>query len=88
MEYIVGLLIAAVGAAFYYKNKSDKAGVNAILAETRGKDSELAKDQKEVEDSIKDLDDGINKLKKERVEKRKEREGLTRAQRADEWKKN
>ncbi len=82
MEYIVGLIIALAGGLLYYKSRADKASSDAALAETRGRDRELADQQREVERSISEMDAAIADIREER---KKRREAQTDEERAREW---
>lgn len=86
MEYLVGLVIALVCGVFFYKNKADSAEVETNLAETKGRDRELAEQEALIQQAIKDLDDGILTIKKDKLEKDKSRKHLTLKERADEAK--
>ena len=84
MEYLIGIIVALVGGIFYYANKSDKALADKCIAETKGRDRELAERQAEVEQAIKDLDDGIQKMNEERKAQANKYESKTLKERADE----
>jgi len=88
MEYIIGLILMLVGGVFFYKNKSEKAETDSKLAEIRGKDSQLSVNQKDVQDTIKSLDDGIAKLQAEREAKRQRDKNMTLKERAEAMRKN
>jgi len=66
MEMLIGLLIAALGGLFYFKNRADKAEINSKLAETKGKDSELKKEELRLKDAIAEIDNNIAKAKEDR----------------------
>ena len=85
MEYIIGLLVALIGAVFFFKNKADKAKLDALLSETRGRDKELQEQQKDVENAIDEIDAGIKKLKQDRKKERDARAKKSREERAEEW---
>lgn len=85
MEYLIGLLVIAIGAAFYFKRKADDNRVDAIMGETRGRDRELREQQEDVEAAIRDLDKGISEIEREREKQKKEREKKSKEERADEW---
>jgi len=85
MEYLVGLLVLALGAIFYYKNKFDKAHLDTLLKDTSTKDAQLKKDQKEVDQSILEMQKRIRDLRAERAKRRKEAVSKTREERAKDW---
>lgn len=87
MEYIIGLVLALLGGLLFYKNKSDKASTDAKLGETRGRDKELAINQKDIQNAIDGLDAGIEKMKAEREAQRLADENLSLKERADKMKK-
>lgn len=77
MEYLVGLLVAALGGIFYFKNKADEASVDAKLAQIKGKDEELKKQQEEVGKVIGFLDEQIKQAKSAAEIKSKKRTFMT-----------
>lgn len=82
MEYLVGIIVALVAGLLYYKGKSEKSAADASLAETRGKDSELEKQQGKVEEEISEIDRAIADIREER---KKRRDSKTKEERASEW---
>lgn len=87
MEYIIGLILALVGGLLFYKNKSEKSETDSKLGETRGRDKELAITQKDVQDAIKSIDGGIEKMHQDREAQRQADENLSLKERADKMKK-
>ena len=85
MEYIIGLIALLFGGLYFYKKKADKAEVEAILAETEGKDSVLEELLNEAEKEAEELDKDLEILETERSKQREERESKSREDRADEW---
>jgi hypothetical protein len=77
MEYLIGLLVAALGGVFYYKKKAGDASVAAKLAETKGRDAELKQQAKEVKQAIKDIDDSLAKIKAKRTADKKKNDNLS-----------
>jgi hypothetical protein len=85
MELIVTLILTLFAALVFYKKKSDKAEVDKKLIETKVKDHVLIEQQLEIESAIKTLDQGIEKMRKQReleLKKRKEKH-MTLKERAD-----
>lgn len=64
MEILLGVIAVLVALVFGYKRKAEKNGVQALLGETKGKDSQLEISQDEVEAAIKAIDQGIAKIEK------------------------
>lgn len=89
MEYLIGLLIAAIGGLLFFKNKADKATADAKLAEVKGRDKELQITQKELQDFINQVDTNIAKMKaQQEQEARKRKENnMSLKERADRIKK-
>lgn len=85
MEYIIAVIVSLVGAVLFYRNKANKAEVNSILSETKGRDKELKGQQEEVEAAISELDEGVRRIRKERADSRADYRKKTRKDRADEW---
>lgn len=87
MEYLIGIIVALLGGVFFYRNKAKNNRVDAILAETKGTDRELAEQESLVIQAIKDIDDGIRKEKEKRKAQADKRKNMTLKERADEAKK-
>lgn len=87
---LIGIIVALFAGLFFYKNKADKAKVDAKLSETKGRDAALKESQEEIESAIETLDKGIDKMKAEQeAEARKRAEdNLSLKERADRIKKN
>ena len=85
MEYIIMLILGLLGFGAYNYKKRKSAEVDAIINETRGRDAELELQQDEVEQALKDLDAGIDKMRKEREARRNAAGELTDDERADRW---
>jgi len=83
MEYLIGLLVAALGGVFYFKKKADEAVVEAKLAETKGRDAELKKRQEDVRVAISEIDDSLKKIKAKREADRVKLDNMTLKERAD-----
>lgn len=83
MEYLVGIIVALLGGLFYFKNKADQAGANERIAEIKGRDRELAERQADVEQAIKDLDDGIRKMNEKKKSEDKNYKNMTLKERAE-----
>jgi len=87
MEYLIGLLVAALGGIFYYKKKAGDAVVEAKLAEAKGRDAELKQQAKEVTAAIKEIDESLAKIKAKREAEKKKNDNLTLVQLRDKIKK-
>jgi len=87
MEYLVGLLIAALGGVFYFKNKADNKAVEVKLAESKGKDEVLAQEQFDLEAAIQEIDNNIAKVKKEKEDAKKKNDNLSLAEIRDQIRK-
>ena len=83
MEYLIGLIAALIGGIFFYKKKADKNAIDAKLAETKGKDSALIDEAKEVRLAIEEIDKNLKKIKEEREVERKKRKYMTLKERAE-----
>jgi len=84
-EVVLGIGGILVGLVFYFKNKADKTGSDAILNDTRGQDKILKETQEEVKGKILQFDQNIENLKKE-LDHTNDPD-KSRQERADEWKK-
>jgi len=87
MEYILGLGGLLVGAVVVLWRKLQEEKVKSTMAETKGKDSVLKVVQSDIENSIKDLDNGIDEMKKKRQERLESQSELSLKEREDRWKK-
>jgi len=83
MEYLISIIVALLGGLFYFKNKADQVSANERIAETKGRDRELAERQADIEQAIKDLDDGIRKMNEEREAERQREKNMTLKERAE-----
>jgi len=77
MEYIIGLIIILLGGIFHFKKKADNTAIDAKLAKTKGKDEALAQEQFDLEAAIKEIDDNLEKVRKDKEEANKKRKNLT-----------
>jgi hypothetical protein len=77
MEYIIGILFAAIGGVFYFKSKADKAAVDAKLAHIKGRDKELKEQQEELGKVMDFLDEQIKQAKTSSEVKKKIRKHMT-----------
>jgi type IV secretory pathway VirB6-like protein len=89
MDALFAIIVAAIGGLLYYKNKADKASVEAKLARTQAEDQALKEQQQEVAKAIDILNKGIDQARKDReIELRKrEHDSLSLKERADRIKK-
>lgn len=87
MEILIGIIVALLGGLFHFKNKADKAAVKAKLAKTEGRDEELKLEKGEIEGLIAEIDKNIEKMNKEREEKKNKEDNLTLAERRERIKK-
>ena len=83
MEYIVGLLLAALGGVFYFKGKADKAAVDAKLANLKGRDTELKKKEEELNEMINIVDEGLKLVEEKKEEAKKKRKHMSLKERRD-----
>jgi len=81
MEIIIGIIVALFGGLLFFKKKADKSAVEAKLAETKGRDKELEMTQDELEASIKEIDNNLDRINEERKAKKKADDNLTLAER-------
>lgn len=84
MEYLIGIIVALVGGLFYFVNKSSEAVAENKISETKGRDRELAEQQAEIEQALKDLEDGIVKMNQKREKEKAVYRNRTLKERADE----
>ena len=77
MEYIVGLLFAALGGIFFFKSKADKSAVEAKLAVLKAKDEELVKKGKVYDEMIGIVDDTLKQAEIKKEEDKKKRKYMT-----------
>lgn len=82
MEYIVMVILALVGFGAYQLKKRNEAEVDAKLANTKGQDKQLEKDQINVQKEIKTIDAQIDALNKQRAEEAANRKNMSLAERA------
>lgn len=87
MEYLIGIIIALVGAVFFFKKQSDTNKRDAVMGQTEGQDKILKENQEAVKRIIEASDTAMAELAEEREKQRKEYEAKTRAERADAWNK-
>jgi hypothetical protein len=83
MDYVVGLLIAALGAIFYFKSKADRAKIDAIVGRTEGREDILKQKQDAYKKQVEEINKNIEKAKDELAKKRAEK--LSEEERAKKW---
>lgn len=83
MEYLIGLLIAALGGILYFKNKAFNARIESKFGRTQGREDILAKQQEAYRRQREEIEAGIAKAKDELAKRRVEK--LTDQERADKW---
>lgn len=83
MEYLIGIIVALFAGVLYFKGKADKAAAGSRIIQTKSRDRELAERQTEVEQAIKDLDDGIRKMNEQKAKEEKSHKNMTLKERAD-----
>lgn len=86
MEYLVGTLVALLGGLLFYRNKAKNSDVEAKLANTKGQDQVLKIREEEIEEAIKSIDEGISKMKADKLAEKQRRDNLTLKERAEEAK--
>lgn len=82
MEYLIALVVAALGFGFYQFKKRNEAEVDSKLAETKGKDAILANNQLNVKNEIKDIDTRLAEIIEERKKQLVEADSMSLADRA------
>lgn len=82
MEYLIILVAGALGFGFYQLKMRNKAEVDSKLAETKGKDSMLVRDQKLIEQQINGIDTRLQEITEERKKQLAEADSLSLAERA------
>ncbi len=87
MDYLLGIIVALVGAVFYFKKQSDKNKADAIIGETKGQDKVLKENQDKAQRTVDEANSSIKEITQEREKQRKEYEAKTRSERADDWNK-
>lgn len=66
MEYLIMLVVGALSFGFYQFKKRNEAEVDSKLAETKGKDSILSRDQNEIEQEVNKIDERLKLITEER----------------------
>jgi predicted nuclease with TOPRIM domain len=79
---IVALILGLLGFGFYQLNKRKDAEVNVKLAETKGKDIILERDQLNIEAEINKVDEKLKAITEERKRQLAETDDLTLEERA------
>lgn len=82
MEYLIMLVVGALGFGFYQLKKRNEAEVNSKLAETKGKDSMLVRDQVKVQNEIKAIDTRLAEITEERKKQLAKADAMSLADRA------
>ena len=82
MEYLIVLILGALGFGFYQFKKRNEAEVEVKLAETKGKDIVLQTEQVKIQNEIKEIDNRLEEIKENRKEQLKKQDELTLAERA------
>lgn len=87
MEYLVAIILALLGGIIVLNKQKKDAQSDAKIAETKGKDSELAKQQVKLKDEINKIDESIEDMKREKEAEYQRRKNMTLKERAEEAKK-
>ena len=87
MEYLIGIIVALIGGLLFYRDKAKTSQTNEKIANTKGRDRELAEQESLVIQAIKDLDDGIRRETEKRKKEAEKRKNMTLKERADAAKK-
>lgn len=82
MEYLIMLVVGALGFGFYQLKMRNKAEVDSKLAETKGKDEMLARDQFNVKNEIKAIDTRLAEINEERKKQLAQADAMSLAERA------
>lgn len=69
---IIALIVSLIGLVFFFKNKADKSGADAILGEVKGEDKVLKEQENDLMNKIEDV-------------KNRDDSKLTDAERAARW---
>lgn len=77
MEILIGLLVAAFGGVFFFKNKADKAAVDAKFATLKAKDEDLKKRQGELDELIGIVDEGIKLAEEKKAAAKDKRKNMS-----------
>ena len=85
MEYIIALILGLLGFGAYNYKKRKAAEVDAVQAETKGRDAELKVQQEDLEAAVADIDSGIQKLNEDRQARKEAAKDLSDQERADGW---
>lgn len=86
-KYLVGLIALLSGVLFFVLRLLQRSKVDAVVAETKGRDQELKKQQLTLQEAVKQIDQGIEQAKAEREAQRIKDENMTLKERADRIKK-
>jgi len=87
MEIIIGIIVALFGGLIFYKKKADKSAVDAKLGETKGKDAVLEEAAAELKAQIAEIDNNLEKIRKDKEAERVKSKNLTLAERRERIKK-
>jgi predicted nuclease with TOPRIM domain len=82
MEYLILLVVGALGFGFYQLKKRNEAEVDSKLDETKGKDSILVRDQVKIQNEINSIDQRLQEITEERKKQLAEADTLSLADRA------
>lgn len=84
MQYLISAIAILVGLYLYQSSKRKDAEANSLIANTKGQDSQLQKEEINIKSEINEIDERLNAIKKQREEAIKLQDQMTLAEKAEE----
>lgn len=83
MQYLLITIASLIGLVFYQFSKRKQAETDSLIANTKGQDVQLEKQEINVKTEIKEIDARLNEIKKQREESIKIQDNMSLAERAE-----
>lgn len=83
MQYLLITIASLIGLVFYQFSKRKQAETDSLIANTKGQDAQLEKQEINVKTEIKEIDARLNEIKKQREESIKIQDNMSLAERAE-----
>lgn len=83
MQYLIGIVLSLIGLYLYQSSKRKDAEANSLIANTKGQDSQLEKQEIDIKNQISEIDERLKAIKKQREEAIKLQDQMTMLEKAE-----
>lgn len=83
MEYLITIVATLAALYFYQTSKRKDAEANSLIANTKGQDLQLNKQEIDVKNEISEIDERLSAIKKQREEAIKIQDKMTLLEKAE-----